>query len=178
MAIISQIAVENFLCNGGSTVVVEGLAARALIADERFQRNWISIHAACPWATSFQSADFVITWYRVYETIYDPILVRRTDEYGDTTGLLTLARERSTGQLVVAGAQQAEYHTWLSKVEDTHDFIIDALDLLQRDNPQQVLNFKFLPSNTPTDWLDKHPHWRTLIHTRLHKRPLLVRRVK
>lgn len=157
-----------------TTLVVEGLAALTLIKDDAFRRSWATLHAACPWATSCQSYDFVTVWYRVYGDRYDPVIVRQTDSIDRLTGLLTLARERESGALVVAGAHQAEYHAWLATPDESDNFIKEALDLLRRDDPHGALTFKFLAPGAPTGWLDGTSPWNGRAIVRVHKRPLLA----
>lgn len=156
-----------------TTLVIEGLAAVALIKDEGFRGNWAALQAECPWATSFQGCDFVTTWYRVYVDLYSPIIVRQVDTTGALVGLLTLATQHDNGELVVAGAHQAEYHGWLARPEDGDGFISQALDLLRRNYPYATLTFKFLPPDIPVGWLASPSPWSGLALKRHHKRPLI-----
>ena len=158
---------------GATTLVIEGLAAVALIKDDEFRWKWAALKGDCPWATSFQGCDFVTTWYRVYGDLYSPVIVRQIDTTGALVGLLTLAAQHFSGKLVVAGAHQAEYHGWLARPEDGDAFITQALDLLRRDYPYATLTFKTLPPNIPVGWLDTPSPWSGLALKRRHKRPLL-----
>ena len=62
--------------------LAEGPAASALLVEPGCRRQWDELHAACPWATAFQSLGFSETWYRAYATEYVPVLLRGFGESG------------------------------------------------------------------------------------------------
>ncbi|HEX4947829.1 MAG TPA: GNAT family N-acetyltransferase [Blastocatellia bacterium] len=129
-----------------------GEAAMALLTDPSFRQKWQELLLQCPWATPFQSHAFVATWYEIYAPRYEPLLVAAFTN-DQLTGLLTLALERATGDLVFAGTHHAEYTVWLSRAQDGDEFIVAAIASLRTNFPTQSLLFKYLPPNTPLAWL-------------------------
>jgi CelD/BcsL family acetyltransferase involved in cellulose biosynthesis len=136
---------------------VSGEQAQALIDDPEFQHQWQELYQCCPWATVFQAADFVRTWYTSYAVEYRPVLITGRDQTGNLAGLFTLALSRKSGALVPAGSNHAEYHVWLARVEDGDLFIGQALGRLRRDFPASRLIFRFLPPAAPLGWLGSAP---------------------
>lgn len=152
--------------------VLIGKDALALASDQSFQLQWDSLYTSCPWATVFQSRQFVYTWYKLYREAYVPLLV--VAYKGDKLfGLLTLAQEAS-GQLIGAGANQAEYQVWLSTPQDATDFISKAFTELIGRYPQSVISLKFIPGNTPLQWFEADPNWGKKCFLRTVKQPLLI----
>jgi hypothetical protein len=74
--------------------------------------------AQCPWAAPAQSLEFVTTWYEVYREGFSLVLVSQLSPDGMLIGALPLAVSRDKGRLVVAGAHQGEYKTWISLPTD------------------------------------------------------------
>lgn len=132
----------------------EGSDCLALLADPAFRSSWDALYAACPWATVFQSRAFAGVWYSVYAPVFDPLFVYFADPDGRLTDLLALAKNRKNGELVHAGAHQAEYHAWISAGNDSGWFIEAALDELARRFPRAHLRFQCLPPGAPTQWLE------------------------
>jgi CelD/BcsL family acetyltransferase involved in cellulose biosynthesis/RimJ/RimL family protein N-acetyltransferase len=122
-----------------------GDAALALLDDAAFQRAWRTLHGACPWATAFQDAPFAHTWYRAYESRFEPVLVEGRTAAA-LSGLLLLAVGRDGRTLCHVGAEHAEYQTWLS----TDDrFAVAALDALAAAFPRRRLELLFVPPGVP-----------------------------
>ncbi len=93
---------------------------------------------------------------------------------GELTGLLTLARDRRSGVLVMAGMPHGEYCVWLALPETGDSFIQTALDSLQREFPKGRLTFRFLPPNTPLGWLRAGGKWNRLSDLKPTPRPLMA----
>ena len=154
-------------------IKIEDDALRQLSAPD-FAEAWEALLLQCPWAGPTQSLAFVTTWYEVYRERFSPILVSETRPDGMLSGTVPLARSREDGQLVVAGAHQAEYRTWMSLPTDGGAFITQALLAIRQAYPGQTLAFEYLPPETPLDFLAAN---KTLMrHCRVkHCRcPLLV----
>ena len=114
-----------------------------LLDDPKFLGDWTVLHGSCPWATPFQSQEYVTTWFLSYRTQFDPIVVMQYNEHDELTGLLILANETGTKNLVVAGGHQAEYQAWLEKVSNT-GFLDPALEALSDAGYRSDLNFRYV----------------------------------
>ena len=134
---------------------------------QRFLRSWNALWTECPWATLFQKQNFVIPWYRIYASRYEPVLLAANGDDGDLIGLLLLAQERSTGILVHAGAHQAEYQTWIARPGLGNAFIVSALDVISEIFSPGTLTFLYLPPLAPRHWVepDRNNKWaaRTML---------------
>ena len=147
--------------------------ADPLLKDRLFRHQWNSLYVACPWATIFQSCDFVATWYQIYRELYKPLLICETRPDGSLAGLLTLAVTADSQQLVVAGVGQAEYHTWLSASEHGDTFIAAAMDLLRASFLGSTLKFQYLPPLAPRQWLADGSAWAKTSSLKPWFRPLM-----
>jgi CelD/BcsL family acetyltransferase involved in cellulose biosynthesis len=143
-----------------------------LLEEEAFQAGWDGLYHSCPWATVFQSRAFVATWYKLYHTDYQPIVLIGTGSNG-MAGLFTLARDRR-GNITGAGASQAEYQVWLASAFDNSHFIKQALTELLRKFLHTEVHLKFVPGNTPITWAESDPGWKSSCFVRPVKQPLLV----
>ena len=115
----------------GTVSVYQEAAAERLLASSEFQAQWQNLFEKCPWGTCFQTSAFVYTWYRCYGELYQPLLLVRFAANGQLDGLLTLAVDRTTGDVTFAGAHHAEYRVWLA-LPGEQTFIVDALQQLRR----------------------------------------------
>lgn len=144
-------------------------ALRVLVQPE-FRSAWRSLFAKCPWGTALQSPDFACTWYEHYGDLYRPLVLARYAPGGEMDGLLTLAVERTSNQLVFAGANQAEYQVWLA-LPGEQTFIAECLHRLEQLGFSS-LSFIYLPPATPLDWLKTG--WQRRGSLRAVQRPLLT----
>jgi CelD/BcsL family acetyltransferase involved in cellulose biosynthesis len=131
--------------------IVRGSEADSLLADPLFRAEWLRLCERCPWATAFQGADFVGTWYRIYRSRFEPVVVLLREHDATLSGLLTLACS-DDGALLVAGGAQAEYQAWVCAPDSSDAFVREAVQSLRRQFPGAVLTFRFLPPGTPTVW--------------------------
>jgi CelD/BcsL family acetyltransferase involved in cellulose biosynthesis len=155
----------------GTVELLIGEEVFGLLATDAFQADWDALYGACCWGTVFQSRHFVATWYQIYRSQYQPLLVRQVA--GDRlTGLLTLARD-SSGLIVGAGASQAEYQVWLSVSTPGEDFILPALAQVRRHFPGQGIQLKYIPGNTPLAWISREKAWQKRCLLRACRQPLL-----
>jgi CelD/BcsL family acetyltransferase involved in cellulose biosynthesis len=137
-----------------------------------FVQDWQRLHAACPWATVFQTPTFVISWYEAYAEYFAPVIVSQRDDTGRLCGLFTLAISRDGQRLVAAGDHQAEYQVWLSLTTES-DFIGEVLSQVHRTFPGASFSLKYLPPNTPLDKLLDVPALRSRVRLKRHLRPLM-----
>jgi glycosyltransferase involved in cell wall biosynthesis len=152
--------------------VIRGAEARRLINDSAFVAEWSLLLSKCPWATSFQGHPYVGTWYKSYESKFEPLLLAWRSSAGVLQGLLTLAVSNATGHVIAAGGLQAEYHTWLSTPELGDVFPTRAMRALRRAIPNAKLTLHYLASGTPTVWLESREAKRYCL-IRPHSRPLM-----
>lgn len=130
-----------------------GAAAAQLLADPMFRAQWAELCDRCPWSTSYQSPAFAGAWYRVYAEKFEPVIVTARSETSSLCGILCLAVANEDGALVVAGANQSEYQSWVSDPELENEFAPAAVRLLRREFPSRLLEFRYLPPGVPLDWL-------------------------
>jgi CelD/BcsL family acetyltransferase involved in cellulose biosynthesis len=148
-----------------------GEAADRLLGDSAFMLEWAALYDQCPWATPLQSPELAGAWYRVYRETQEPILALARD--GEKLiGLLPLTRADADGELTVAGAHQAEYKTWICLPAFANEFPAQALPAVLAAFPGSDLSFRYLPPNTPIDWLAGST-LQKLSLLRTFKRPLL-----
>ena len=85
----------------------------ATITGERLG-EWSSLAADQRKVTVFQTPGFVLSWYEAYESLYEPLVLLGLDSEERLAGIMLLAIDRGEGQIVFAGAEQAEYAGWLA----------------------------------------------------------------
>ncbi len=153
--------------------IVRGAAADRLLADVLFCAEWTALCDRCPWSTPFQAPGYARTWYAVYRNQWEPLLALSRDRSGRLNGLLPLALSPGGRELVVAGAHQAEYQTWVAAPEIGDTFIWQAIQSLRREAPKTTLGFRYLPPGSPLGWLNEPQAKRTCL-LRTHKRPLMA----
>lgn len=124
-----------------------------LLSDRTVIAEWKQLYSICPWATVYQSYDFVSNWYRIYKEQYTPLLITATRE-GKIAGLFPLCLV-GAGEIMAAGLHQAEYQGWITNKSNSDSFISDALTLIRRKYPKRDIRLKYLPNNTPLSFLDK-----------------------
>ena len=155
-----------------NVTLVSDDAVERLLQDAGFRAQWTRLYEQCRWATSMQSLPFVETWYQVYRSLYAPLLAIGVDDAGALLGLLPLAVERASRRLIVAGAQYAEYKTWVAAESQGDSFIAEALDRLGAAFPDQTLPFLFLAPRSPLGWLSRRG-WSGRTDLRPLPRPLM-----
>ncbi len=156
-----------------TVTITTGDKACELLRDSDFERQWAYLLAVCPWATPYQSRDFVCTWLTHYRLGYEPIVVTATGPDRALRGLLLLGRQHAGKRLVVAGAHQAEYQCWLS-LPDEHVGTLEAMvAALTREFPGTDIHFKYLPSAFPVAELLRSPLISGRAEVRSHRRPLM-----
>ncbi|ARS36247.1 GNAT family N-acetyltransferase [Pontibacter actiniarum] len=176
---------ENTVTHPTGTEEIElltGEQAIDLLSDVLFASEWDALYQSCPWATVFQSRSFVENWYRVYQGVYSPLLVKAAVK-GKLTGLLTMAvplpgqvqskLRNSSGRIVGAGHFEAEYQVWLAHEHNGSTFIKAALAAVSSRFPSYSVLFRFLPPNTPLQWAKEDPSWKGRCILQSSRRPLM-----
>src|SRR4051812_5169984 len=152
--------------------IIRGADADRLFADSSFRAQWAALCARCPWATAFQASPFAMTWYEVYRSRYEPLLVLSRDGSGALSGLLPLAVSSAEDRVGVAGLWQAEYQAWACDADLANTFPPEAIRALRRALPGATLRFQYLPPGTPLGWADGDDVRGTSLLSH-HRRPLL-----
>ncbi len=147
--------------------VLVGSKALELLSDNLFLEKWDSLYHTCPWATIYQSKEFVINWYRVYHEKNTPILVRAACG-AELVGLLPLCKKEADLILGIG-----EYHVWISKVWNGNSFIEKALLEIWKEFPGANFQFRFLPGAAPLKWLAR-PQWKKRCVLLTYAQPLLA----
>jgi CelD/BcsL family acetyltransferase involved in cellulose biosynthesis len=153
--------------------LTRGDGALAVLRESRVRAGWRELAEACPWATGYQTAEFVEIWYAVYAPRFEPVVVHELDAGGALAGLVTLAVERASGRLAVAGDHQAEYQAWLARPQDGDGFGARALRALRDHFPKATLRLRYLPPGAPIGWATADPLLRSMTQLRVHRRPLV-----
>ena len=86
---------------------------------------------------------------------------------------MVLARCRVSGELVAAGAHQAEYQVWMCEAELADTFPGQAFRLLRKLFPTSTLKLSYLPAETPLGWLAAPAEGRMAV-VKTARRPLLT----
>lgn len=157
--------------------LIRGARADALLADDAFVRDWGELCARCPWATAYQGAPYVRTWYASYRERYEPLLVVSRDDGGRLNGLFTLALSPQENRIGAAGLWQAEYHTWVSEEALGDAFAVAALRALRNEFPSMSMHLQYLAPGTPLAWLGNGSEADAALARRCvlrpHRRPIL-----
>ncbi|OKL41022.1 GNAT family N-acetyltransferase [Pontibacter flavimaris] len=168
--IVSHVGPKTLRASG--VEVITGESVLRLLSDDAFLSGWTGLYDACPWATVFQSKEFVSVWYKVYGQKHMPIVVKE-EHNGRLTGLLTLARDVRGLGITAAGGWNAYYHTWLVAADDDDRFIRRALAEVRKLFPKQKITLKYIPPNTPLGWLQTDAHWAARHVSRPFLRPVI-----
>jgi CelD/BcsL family acetyltransferase involved in cellulose biosynthesis len=153
--------------------IITGSDALARIESPSFQDKWKSLHDACPWATGCQHPDFVIPWYQIYTGRFTPVVIAEEGADGALAGLLTLALDRDGTRLPGAGAEQAEYHCWITRGDDGGAFMAAAIDRIRAMFPRAQIALRYLPPGVPLGWMQGAPGLGKCCTLWPHRRPVM-----
>lgn len=140
--------------------------------DKIFLDDWDNLYLSCPWATIFQAKDFSYAWYQLNKDKFIPILVLGYDQ-DRLDGLLALAIHRTKKKIVGAGQYDTEYQTWLAKEQVNNTFIKNALLEIRKNFTAFEIELRFIPANTPINWIKSDNEWNKRCILRKRKRPLM-----
>lgn len=132
--------------------ILRGRDAAIRLSEPAFLDDWQRLLRTCPWASAYQSEQFVTTWYRTYSAAFEPLIAVGRTQTGEVEGLFFLAVDRSDGQLTVAGASHAEYQAWLAGASNGESFIVAAIRRLAEMFPGGKLTLLFVLPETPIGW--------------------------
>ncbi len=129
-----------------------GPAAAQRLADPDFIHAWGELAHEDPKQTALQEPPFVTTWYTAYQQRYRPLLCLAYDAAGQLAGVMPLALGPD-GEVVHAGAHQAEYHGWICQPSIEGRFPAACLLQLQRELDLGTWAWRWLPPGAPVAWL-------------------------
>ncbi len=147
----------------GDLHLVKGEQAAGLLVKSDFLEQWQALFECCEWSTSFQSPDFVVSWFEVYLQ-YSPIIVYESIDENKLSGLLILAKE-SCGDMVFAGTHHAEYKGWLESKKTNYNFFVRALAEVTSCVGEFSLDFSYIRDKCLVDILHKTCSSLVEIHT-------------
>ncbi len=152
--------------------ILRGNECRRALADDDFLANWSRLHQRCPWASLYQTADFVRAWVESYFFPYEPVVVFKTQSTGEFCGLLSLGQHRRTRDWVVTGGLQAEYHAWLATAEESAAFIEETLHVLVNHHGLKKIQFRNILNLSMLSWTQTRV-WKRRITITPEKRSLI-----
>lgn len=132
--------------------IIRGANVQRRLSEAELLSSWNALYDRCEWSTAFQKSEFVTTWYSVYESRYDPLVVVGASSERRLSGFWALGVDRA-GELMPCGWPNAEYYCWLADRDSSNEFITRALSQLWRQFPKGKLALLFLPPGTPLDWV-------------------------
>lgn len=151
--------------------VLRGQEALQALDRAEFIERWSQLHADAFGVTVFQHPSYACTWYRSYQQDWEAVLAVAESD-GRLLGLLPLALHRRSGQLVCAGAHQAEYQAWLARADDGAAFMAAAWPRICEVTKAERLRLRYLPTLDLQRQLEQGP-LQAQLHSRVHARPLL-----
>jgi len=146
--------------------VFDKSSAQSYLEQDEFIQEWQLLYKNCPWATGYQSVEYVTTWYHLFIKKFSPLLLVSYDEKSKINGLFALAKSLETEEIVVAGNLHPEYRVWLTTPENNQAFLIEIL-LWLKNNCSHVLELSYLPHDIKLDALSRYTSlaWHCIIGT-------------
>ncbi len=135
-----------------------------------FLAAWDDLFQSCPWATVFQSRDFILTWFDCFKD-YQPTII--TDWDGQTMKGLWVLTE-SKGSFTGPGLDLAEYQVWLSTPEFEMTFVENALTAFVKVFPNKAIYMKYIPGSTPREVFGSSRFLKERTVWRQYFQPLMV----
>jgi len=125
-----------------------------IISDKEFISTWKSLAENTTHCTVIQEYGFVVSWYKSYLDKYKPMMLLGYDEEENVVGILPLAIAYDTGHLSHAGAEQAEYHSWICPKEHEEAFLIQSLISIKKEFNTGQWKWGWMPPEVNIDWFD------------------------
>lgn len=162
--------IEKVSTSVSELTIIKGKEVLDKLSDAEFITGWDTLYLSCPWATVFQSREFLTTWYQTYQHRFLPVLVYAR-QHGRLTGLLPLTLNKNI--LVGGGHFDAEYQTWLALPEN-HDWFIKSVFLeLRKKYAGLNIELKYISKETPIEWARSDEHWKNRCVVGERPRPLM-----
>ncbi|WP_186756391.1 GNAT family N-acetyltransferase [Echinicola salinicaeni] len=147
--------------------------------DDGFIHQWTVLYEKCPWATVFQSREYVVSWYLAFKDEYEPLIVISSDHEGNLTGLLTMTIPKDNIdnskkiKIQGAGLYEAEYQVWLVEKDQNEMFIKRAFDLILNQFPKADILFRYVPDKGLIAGFEKSSKWKYKRVIQPFRRPLM-----
>lgn len=134
--------------------ILHGSKALELLENAEFIEEWMDLADHTPGFSTLQEAGFVKTWYNHYEEVFQAVIAFSRDNKGNLRSFIPLALHKSENYLTHAGECYAEYHGWLGRAEDSHEFFSKLL-------PQLKANFSL--KKWEWQWIPPHISYEELL---------------
>jgi CelD/BcsL family acetyltransferase involved in cellulose biosynthesis len=155
-------------------LIFQNEKCKKLLQAPQFLEAWDKLYHDCPWATVFQSKEFVLNWYQCFES-FPKIIVTDWDGIR-MTGLLALTKKNNL--LTAAGLDLAEYQVWLSLPNFNDEFLKKALLAIKITFPNQTLHLKYLTAKVPLNLFLNKGNYKNLIILQHYDHPLMETNVE
>ena len=145
--------------------IIYGTPAFAFLQDNEFIKKWLNLYDKCSFATVFQNPGFACSWYEIYASEWQPLIIANWDLDGNLVALWLLAYSPTTNMIDHAGTFQAEYHTWLALPDESIGFLANAWLKLSSMFQFTALRFIYLPNISLLQFFERtdlmhHITWR------------------
>lgn len=129
-----------------SVEIIRGKDVFKTISDEKLLRSWIDLAIGQKERyTLFQEKDFVSSWYKLYDDVFEPLLFLGRDNTGEFIGVLPLAYHHIKKYLTHAGNEHAEYHGWVASDKVHEEFLAACFKELKGLNIVSEWTWNFMP---------------------------------
>ena len=140
--------------------LLQGDQAFEALLDPQLQRDWRILARSDPKSarsdpksTWFEEPTFVLAWYTAYRKTAVPLVAIASGPSG-LVGVMALATDADSSEIVHAGAHQANYHGWIAAPDAEGRFPAACVDaVFGRFRPRRWL-WKHLPPGAPIDWVE------------------------
>lgn len=132
--------------------LVQKEAAWQQLNNAQFIEQWKALCATCPWSLTYHKPSFLLTWYKIFQEKFDPILIYMLDKNGHISGLLPLAISKDKA-VKMAGDYECEYQGWVCNQAYSQTFPEAALQAFIQAFPKTPLRLLYISNRTPMDWL-------------------------
>jgi CelD/BcsL family acetyltransferase involved in cellulose biosynthesis len=157
--------------NEKKIVCYAGASALDAMHEPRLKLQWDELYEGCAWATAFQNWKYVSCWYSRYQTKYTPLIVIKFID-NQLVGILPLALAPNR-KIVAAGHDQAEYQGWLSTQAAQTSFLLDAIQLLQKEYSGCEIHLKYLHHQVPVQNLMTDESLKSRAFWKSHQQPVM-----
>lgn len=126
------------------TTLVKNKEVFELLQNAEFQSKWKQLATQSVGFTKLQETDFLTTWYQLYQSLFDPILIFSQNEKNELVGLIALAWDKEKQKISHAG--KAEYHGWLATESEAIPFLKAVLRIVKNDLGVKKWSWNWMPS--------------------------------
>ncbi|MCF8245303.1 MAG: GNAT family N-acetyltransferase [Saprospiraceae bacterium] len=120
-----------------------------------FQAEWLRLAEASSGFTVLQQPAFATTWYDIYASDYEPVVVTARADGGGLVAMICLAWNKQHRFLTHAGHRDAEYHGWLAFPEVEVEFLSEVFQLVKKQFPVKKWKWSWLAPGLSAEALRK-----------------------